>query len=284
MSRISSYPFISSYTFLEKCEWCLVLSNDTKYTKEISGIDPNKVKNGDRIYVVTELIDYFFKEIDTKISCRYHLITGRSDILINHSYSKYLNDKILSWSSSNLTNSTDIRFKQIPLGIQNLNWSYDDNPQSDINLIKEIKSEKIDKENKVLLSFQIHTNSTERNRCYDYFKNKNYVKERKYNNSDRRNREFVSEYFREIRKSKFVVCPWGNGIDCHRNYEVWYLNSIPIIRKHKALEMLYDLPALWIDDWIDLDTIDLEDKYKEIIESKVNEEKLNFDYWWRKIK
>ena len=62
------------------------------------------------------------------------------------------------------------------------------------------------------------------------------------------------------------------------------MGGIPIIKKHKALEMLYDLPAWWIDDWSDVTEDKIDVKYKEIKTSKWNLEKLNHNYWLRKIK
>jgi hypothetical protein len=211
------------------------------------------------------------------------LITGRSDIHINDSYLKYIDDKIIRWYSVNMSISSK-KCVPIPLGLQNLNWSYDGNPQSDINLLEDIMNETHIKTNDILLSFRKNSNYTERTKCYDYFIDKPFVKERKYDEKDRRSKTFVADYFREIKKSKFVLCPWGNGVDCHRNYETWYLGSFPIIKKHKALEMLYDLPAWWVDSWEDVTEDKMNEKYVELVNMSFEKNKLYFDYWWEKIK
>lgn len=282
---VSSYPYISSYTFRNECDHGMMLFNDTAHVKSLGNhINPDQVKDGDMVYIVTELLPQFLKRIAPLIKSKYHLVCGRSDILIDNSYCGFMDDNIVSWSSPNMVADCDDRFNPIPLGLQNLNWGYDNNPQSDIKLIESIAKTNLSIENDVLMSFQIHTNSGERQQCFRYFNEKPFTKHRSYNNDDRKNREFVSDYFRDIKKSKFVVCPWGNGVDCHRNYEVWYLGSIPIIKRHKALEFLYDLPAWWVDDWNEVDENNINEKYEEIINKEWNTEKLYFDYWIKKIK
>ena len=280
---ISSYPYISSYTFRDKCEHGMMLPDDTSHVKKIgNNIIPNNVNEGDHLYVVSELINNFFQNIDPFIKVKYHLICGRSDLLITNDHKKYLNDKILSWSSPNMMADCDIRFKSIPLGLQNLNWGYDDNPQSNYNLIKKISEENIKIDKEILMTFQIHTNSVERQKCFNYFSSKRFINHRQYTNINRKDKNFVSDYFYEIRKHKFVICPWGNGADCHRNWEVWYLGGIPIIKKHKAFESFYDLPAWWINDWEEIKENDIDSKYHEIKNKKWNLNKLNFDYWFKK--
>jgi hypothetical protein len=59
-------------------------------------------------------------------------------------------------------------------------------------------------------------------------------------------------YLNNIGNSKFVVCPRGNAIDCHRNWEVAYLNRVPILKRDPYYVSLYewmDYPALFVDDF-----------------------------------
>lgn len=57
-------------------------------------------------------------------------------------------------------------------------------------------------------------------------------------------------YLKNIRKSNFVVCPEGNGVDTHRLWETLYMGSIPIIIENDVLEELVrHLPVLVIKNW-----------------------------------
>ena len=59
-----------------------------------------------------------------------------------------------------------------------------------------------------------------------------------------------SDYLSEIKDHEFMICPEGNGVDCHRNYEVLYLRRVPVMVKNNYLqELLAGLPILWVDSW-----------------------------------
>ena len=59
-----------------------------------------------------------------------------------------------------------------------------------------------------------------------------------------------SEHLRKVKQSKFVICPRGNAIDCHRNWEVLYMRRVPVMKKHPYLESLYkDYPVLFVNDY-----------------------------------
>ena len=50
--------------------------------------------------------------------------------------------------------------------------------------------------------------------------------------------------------SKFMICPVGNAIDCHRNWEVLYMRRVPVMTRDPYLEELYkDYPVLFVDDF-----------------------------------
>jgi len=47
-----------------------------------------------------------------------------------------------------------------------------------------------------------------------------------------------------------MICPRGNAIDCHRNWEVLYMRRVPVMKKHPYLQELYkDLPVLFVNDY-----------------------------------
>jgi len=59
-----------------------------------------------------------------------------------------------------------------------------------------------------------------------------------------------SVFLYNLSQSKFMICPRGNAIDCHRNWEVIYMRRVPIMKKHPYLQELYkDYPVLFVDDY-----------------------------------
>tara|TARA_R110002110_G_scaffold50765_1_gene149706 strand:- start:488 stop:751 length:264 start_codon:yes stop_codon:yes gene_type:complete len=75
-----------------------------------------------------------------------------------------------------------------------------------------------------------------------------------------------------------VVCPRGNGVDCHRVWEVLYLDRVPIIKREKAMNYFEALPIIYLDSWEELGNSDLiAKKYNKV---KNNSRKmLNFNSW-----
>ena len=62
-----------------------------------------------------------------------------------------------------------------------------------------------------------------------------------------------AKFLKNISSHKFVICPRGNAIDCHRNLEVIYLRRVPVMKKNDYLIKLYsEIPVLWIDEYSNL--------------------------------
>ena len=91
-----------------------------------------------------------------------------------------------------------------------------------------------------------------------------------------------SEYFNEVSKYKFVLCPSGNGVDTHRLWESQILNSLPILLNSNFSSNLKNLrlPALYLDSWdelISFSKTDLDKIYEEKINN--NNHLIYLDYW-----
>ena len=65
-----------------------------------------------------------------------------------------------------------------------------------------------------------------------------------------RDRVPFSVFLYNLSQSKFMICPRGNAIDCHRNWEVIYMRRVPIMKRHPYLEELFkDYPVLFVDKY-----------------------------------
>jgi len=55
-------------------------------------------------------------------------------------------------------------------------------------------------------------------------------------------------YLDRMWRCKFVLCPRGNAIDCHRNWETIYMRRVPVMKRTPFLEELYkDYQVLFVD-------------------------------------
>jgi hypothetical protein len=86
---------------------------------------------------------------------------------------------------------------------------------------------------------------------------------------------------------KFILSPFGTGLDCHRTWESLYLNCIPIVLTSPINEIFDGLPVVIVDSWNCINLEFLEEKYSEIESKKKNEEycldKMYLNYWLSRI-
>ena len=65
--------------------------------------------------------------------------------------------------------------------------------------------------------------------------------------------ERYNEFLDEILSHKFMVCPPGHGMDCHRNWETLYMRRVPIMKDHPYFRQLMDgFPVLFVTDWLEV--------------------------------
>jgi len=59
-----------------------------------------------------------------------------------------------------------------------------------------------------------------------------------------------SVFLYNLSQSKFMICPRGNAIDCHRNWEVLYMRKVPVMKSHPYLvELFKDYPVLFVNEY-----------------------------------
>ena len=112
-----------------------------------------------------------------------------------------------------------------------------------------------------------HTNLSERGNIREMFANKSFATISP--------RVDYPEYCRQIQAHKFMICPEGNAVDCHRNWEVLSLKRVPIMKKNPYLQECYkDYPILWVDDYADVNKTMLAEHDDLFIKSRNLDENL----------
>jgi hypothetical protein len=93
------------------------------------------------------------------------------------------------------------------------------------------------------------------------------------------------KYLKMLRKSNFVLCPEGNGIDTHRIWETLYMGGIPVILNNAMLtNLVEDLPVLIVKDWRELnDMRRVEFYWHELIGKHYSFDKLRSSFWINEI-
>lgn len=237
---------------------------------------PSFIQDGDIIYCDTHQINHF-KEL---------LTTKKNLTIITHNSDGYVCDEnpwkehgvntndfegcYVKWYAQNSYSKKD-NVIPIPIGFENTRWEQHFGPKT--QWLNEILSEDTAPVNPIYFNCQEATNKTERQNCRIICSKFDFV------NMDSPNLSY-KEYLRAIKLHKFTLSPEGNGLDCHRTWEVLAMQRVPILKKAGALERLYkDLPVLFVDKWEDLSDIDLECEYNKRKEMFTNANFLDFNFW-----
>ena len=86
-------------------------------------------------------------------------------------------------------------------------------------------------------------------------------------------------FLKRIKMHKFMICPIGNAIDCHRNWEVLYMRRVPVMKKNNYLELIFkDYPVLFVENYRDIDEnmlISNDHLYQKALSMDINKLDLN---------
>jgi len=139
----------------------------------------------------------------------------------------------------------------LPIGVANSCWKW-----GDLSVWDKILKEDIQKDKFIHFNFQKEGGLREEN-------NRVYC----YNSMIKKGIEFLpnvnyENYLKTLSTYKYSVSPKGNGIDCHRMWECFYLKVIPICERSILTEYFSKIfPIVLIDDWNDLDLESLHKNY-----------------------
>ncbi len=93
----------------------------------------------------------------------------------------------------------------------------------------------------------------------------------------------VEQFLAEVAEHKFVLSPFGNGLDCYRNYECMYLGSIPILPLSTISKTMggWGLPIIAVpqDQYFGLTEQLLEEVWQQMAGCPFKYERLSLRWW-----
>ncbi len=243
------------------------------YFVENGGIPFNPETVGPRsiIYIETDFLDHFFLSIFPRLSNPVILITHNGDWPSPGRFVQYLDDpKIIMWFGQNCDIQPHPKFYPIPIGIANPKWGHGNPKIFDAVLNRLEKKGERKRLSQLYINFSPGTNPV-RSQLIHMFKSKPLAV--------LVSMKPVQKYLMEMSHYKFVLSPWGNGLDCHRTWEALLVGCIPVV-KTSTLDPLYeDLPVIIVQDWHEITEDFLQNRYQEMKDKKYNQEKLFMNYW-----
>ncbi len=179
---------------------------------------------------------------------------------------------VIKWYATNV-NTTHPKVEAIPSGLENNIWRPEARKKE---RMLEIMTEPQVMKNIVYVDFSTTWNVGERKRIYSLLEDKPWVTSFK----DGANFE---RFLYNVYHHRFVVCPRGNGIATHREWESLYLGSIPIQKRDLNNRFFTNFPICFVDDWEQVTEAFIESEFSRISKIEWNREMLTFGYWKNKI-
>ncbi|HSX25597.1 MAG TPA: hypothetical protein VLE89_01150, partial [Chlamydiales bacterium] len=239
---------------------------DYVYDEEDATLDPAAVQPGSAIFVKTDMIDLFFREIHPRLAHPYVLVSHNSDHPAPGPNQALLDDpKLIAWFAQNVE-AAHPKLHPIPIGIANRYWGHG-NPEVLQNAIAKPKS----KQHLLYFNFTIQNYHAERWPLFHLFGYAPF--------SYRPGKRRFDIYLNDLSSSKFILAPRGNGLDTHRLWEALYLDSFPIV-KTSPLDAVYDgLPVIVIQEWEEVTESFLNQKYDEFTHASFSLDRRYLPYW-----
>ncbi len=246
--RPSSFPYISGDTFRKEAHHI----HDSRTT-----FDAAAVKEGDIVFIQSDLLNTFFQSLHKQIQAPYILVSHNSDQNIDASFFLFIDDKIIHWFAQSLV-ATHEKVTPIPIGLENAHY----HNHGVTSKFENIRKNMPQKTTRILSSFSVRTNPRKRAHTLKILQ--------KLVLADSPATFIPPKYYLDhLAKYKFVASPPGNSTDCHRTWEAMYLRVVPIVIKSPMTEYFKSLnfPMHLINDWQELEHLtesDLDSIYRSL--------------------
>ena len=195
-------------------------------------------------------LDTFARVVLPTIEAPFTLLTTDGDASAPSDFARETVDRLLaspflvSWYTQN-RDGDDPRIKPFPIGLDLHTPRLPATPAGLVKTLMTIRARRTPAANaplKVFCDLAINTNSAERRELLEVLRGCPRVAILARRVSQRRIWELYAQY-------PLVLSAAGNGMDCHRTWELLYLGSI-VVTLRSPLDPLYDgLPVLLLDDW-----------------------------------
>lgn len=258
-ANLNNLEFISKLHEIKKSRdyMTLFIDNIRLYKRHIVG-----VKDSDRSYVNDLMEESNLLELCSQFpDMRFIIFTNLEDTPIDDYIFDCIPENVLCISAVNAV-SNGGKVIPAPYGVQR-RISPQDNRIEILNYF--IENRDSDPSNLLYVSHSENTNK-ERKGIKKLFVNKIWAK------VDLETVNYLL-FLQNLNDSKFMICPIGNAIDCHRNWEVIYMRRVPIMKKNSYLEILYkDYPVLFVDTYEEVTQkllLDNDDLFQEAQKIKI---------------
>lgn len=218
---------ISGREFAQCCRWVV----DPRYPDR-DMFDYGKACSGDWVFVNGDFFHWFFQCVPFVSAKKFVFIVHNSDRSFGQSELTRLLPHALHIYAINTVIQHPL-LTTIPIGFVDRQSSFLStfNPGEEERTIE------------IYMNFTTLTNSEKRSECARVFEHDPRTTVRQGLS--------VEDYYRDLSRSKFVLCPEGTGIDTHRVYESILCGATPVVLRNSLAHLYETLPVCIIDAWTD---------------------------------
>ena len=322
--RRPSTPFINGDGFRSICDHVCDDFNRCRFT-------PENVKDGQCVFVKSDFFEFFARDITKRIPGKYVIVSHNGDqstpdgqddaprigmskfVVTDVLEAEYKAGRLLAhhaqnlWWKNNTFKSRPEFLHCLPIGIENRQYPMGRHVK---NYLPAIRRNVINRRNMtieeattqkplLLVAFYPKSRIPDRYKVLQAigaipFKGQSKPKYPFYNETDLNHDERLDA----IVHHRFVLAPFGHGLDTHRLYEIFLMGGIPVTRR-STISSCYDdsdnivngvkrksLPIVILDSWDDLTKERLEKEWLRITKMPADSwdwKRLFADHWYARI-
>jgi hypothetical protein len=218
---------ISGKSFSDHCQWVY----DPRYP-ERKQFSYTLSQHGEWVFVNGDYLREFRSKCPLFSPKKFHIIVHNSDRPFGFHELQILLPISLHIYAINTT-ITDPILTTIPIGFVD----------KQLPFLKSFQTVERERDIDIYANFTSTTNIKKRRDCIEAFDGNPRVTW-KTNLS-------IDEYYSDLCRSKYVLCPEGTGIDTHRVYEALFCGATPVVLRNSLSHMYEKLPICIVDSWID---------------------------------
>jgi hypothetical protein len=226
--------------------------NNVKFSKKLVNIDHitfSELDSYKKIFVFTDNLLLFYDKFGDNINLSNKtIISHNSDDEINTNFVDKLNKVNKQFSQNCLIRHNNLI--SIPIGIENRQWF-------DHDIFHRVRKMNIPKTKDVYFLFSLGTHAS-RSICFNSLISK-------LEWSPKVSKE---EYFKELKRHRYAICPRGNGLDTHRLWECLYLDVIPIMISSDFIN-IDNLPIIVYNNWDEFEKSKLYNNFSNQLLEKI---------------
>jgi hypothetical protein len=218
---------ISGKSFSEQCKWVI----DPRYPHRQPFVYA-AARQGDWVFVNGDYLDEVRRRIPLVMANTFVFVVHNSDRPFDASALAMLRPGALHIYAMNTT-VTDPILTTIPIGFVDRQLPF----------LQSFQRPDVPRDIEIYANFTQITNDEKRAACTAAFRDDPRV--------TWRSGLSVPDYYADLCRSQFVLCPEGTGIDTHRVYESLLCGATPVVLRNSLSHLYETLPVCIVDTWSD---------------------------------